>query len=197
MRAGSVIRELSYVVVWIPFALCGVWSAQVFPAQDKHPALLFPLPFAGLCAILFLRTSGWRLIWSVSLSLPVYWIAYAVALILAPPSGWLYFPPLCAGGFVGGAGLALSFGLSDRRLLARRLVLRAGAVGALSALGFLAWFVPRMSNGWSGPQVEPDPGLLRYGFAAWQAGVGTYFYTVCRGATPRNPPSPASGRDPR
>jgi hypothetical protein len=129
----------------------------------------------------------------VALSIPVYYSANLIAQAFGFLLGWAYFPPFCVGGFVGGAGLALSFSICDRRLLSWRRVFQAGAIGALAALPFMFWLVSYISH-LNGPQDALQPVRLQYGFAMWQAVVGTYFYIVC---TRARTPEPFPGGHPQ
>jgi hypothetical protein len=165
-----------YIGVAVLFALCGAWSSQQFPERDRFVEPLFPLPFAGLCAVLFLRSP--RAIPAVALSVPVYAVAHFVAIEAALFLGWTYFLPMCVAGFVGGAGLALSFGIGHRRLVSPRRLLRVATVGAVAAIPFGLWlrmYILRVNV----PQDPLQPLRLLYSFAIWQAAVGTYLYAVC------------------
>ncbi len=164
-----------YTGVAILFAFCGACSSLLFPMRNRVYDPLLPLPFALLCALLFLRRL--RAILAVALSVPVYNAAVLSAVLVTPFLGWAYFPPMCLAGFIGGAGLALSFGIVHRRLLTGRCLLRVASIGAVAALPFVFWLahLVRMND----PDDSQQPLRRMWAFAIWQAVVGTYLYAIC------------------
>ncbi len=166
------LRLVEYTSVAAAFALCGALSLRLLPG---HPfvGLLFPLPFAVLSALLFLRSP--KAILSVALSVPVYFAAQFTANVTAAILPWLC---MCLGGSVGGAGLAFAFGFVRPRLLSLQRLLRVAGVGAVAAVPFVFWFTAFLPNFGKGPDPR-EPLLLLCSFATWQAVVGTYLYAVC------------------
>ncbi|HXN50265.1 MAG TPA: hypothetical protein VN893_26685 [Bryobacteraceae bacterium] len=164
-----------YTGVAVLFAVCGALSSFLFPGRGRVWEPLLPLPFALLCVILFLRKP--RAILAVAFSVPVYGAAVLSAVLVSPFLGWACFPPVCLGGFVGGAGLAFSFGIVHQRLLARRCLLRVASIGAVAALPFALWVAYLLRI--SGPEDPQQALRLMCSYAIWQAVVGTYLYAIC------------------
>jgi hypothetical protein len=175
-REERFLRLAEYIGVAAAFALCGWWSQHKFPQGDDHYDAVFALPFAVLCWVLFSR-SPWGLI-SVALTVPVYlgaWWSANMALGFNMPLLGFYVLPMCVGGFVGGAGLALAFGIVRRPPISYREWFRAGSVGAVAALPFGTWLTVEVLT-LNGSKDPHQPARLLYSFAFWQAVVGTYLY---------------------
>ena len=134
---------------------------------------MLPVPFALLCALLFLHKL--RAVLAVPLIIAVWPIAYYASFYLGLVSGPLLFPA-CVGGFIGGLGLVLCVSVCYRPLLSAEYVFRGAKIGAVSALAFVPWLWSFFANLNSG---DPPQWLLTGAFAIWQAAVGTYLYAIC------------------
>ncbi len=173
MKAMRVPEGLRYAGVAVLFAICGTCS-PIYDARsfgEGPPPLMLPVPFALLCALLFLRQ--WRAIIAVPLMVAVWVAAYTFGYFL----GWaspVLLGPGC-GGFIGGGGLVLCAAICHRRLLSRENVFRGAVIGSVSGLAFAPWAgVHYMQLNFEPPK---GPALL-LAFAIWQAAVGTYLYAV-------------------
>ena len=132
--------------------------------------LLAVVPFAGCCALLFLRT--WRVILVVFLIGAVWLVAENSAAYLLVRGGVAGSRSgICVGGLIGGVGLVLSGSTCYRRLLSPKYIFGGAVIGSMGALP-LTFFLDR-----NGP-----PSLWVLGFAIWQAGIGTYLYAICTSA---------------
>ena len=163
------------------FGLCGAASCRLFSEAHGWDAFLLPIPFGVVSWFLFLRSA--KAILVVPLHVLVWAIAYYIAMVLAvsitPQSD--YFP-MCAAGFVGGAGVFLASGIADERLLSWRCLLGACLVGCTAALPFGLWLAEKHAAIRLSMNAHEDtlqPLRLQCSYAIWQAGVGTYLYTVC------------------
>jgi hypothetical protein len=179
MKPESVQPRLQHVVVPLLFAICGACSAAYllssgglrFPA---HMPKMLPIPFALLCALLFLR-KPW-VVFAVPFIIGVWPIAYLAALYSVMVSGPLLVLPVCVGDLIGGLGLVLCVSTCDRRLLSSKYIFRGAKIGAVSALGFvpwLWWFYANLNS------TAPPQWLLICAFAIWQGAVGKYLYEIC------------------
>ncbi|HXN48570.1 MAG TPA: hypothetical protein VN893_18110 [Bryobacteraceae bacterium] len=178
---------VEYVSVAAAFAVCGWWSQQRFPQGADHKDAVFALPFAALCWLLFSR-KVWGIL-SVALSVPVYlgawWAAKTLEFGFDVPFGDFYVLPMCVGGFAGGAGLALVFGIVRRPPVSYLESFGASLVGAVAALPFGTWLTVEVLT-LNGSKDPHQPARLLYSFAFWQAVVGTYLYAI-RARTGRPP----------
>lgn len=170
MKPAS-IPSVRYGGVALLFAVCGACSAAYllrwfpwFPGNPKP--MLLPVPFALLCALLFLHQ--WRAIIAVPLMVAVWALAYASAKMLGMASPMFLGPGF--GGFIGGVGLVLCAATCYRRLFSRKYTFRGSVVGSVSALAFAPW--ASLGN----TELDGREPTLVFAFAIWQAVVGTYLY---------------------
>jgi hypothetical protein len=172
---------LRYIGVALLFAICGASSVQFlswdFP--DNLPKLL-PIPFAIVCALLFLRTV--RVIFAVPLMVLVWPLAFALADFSAMEFHDV-ISPACIGGLIGGLGLVLCVSVCQGRMFSSRYLLGGAVVGSFSALSFAPW----LRSFYSHINGYPSQPLLLLAFAVWQAAVGTYLYAICTHAKDENP----------
>ena len=187
MLSQKLVREASkYVVVAVLFALCGGWSAQ-FPMPEHFGWMncVLPLPFAVLCAMLFMRTSKAAL--AVTFMVAVWLAAYLTAMAVGMLAGHQeHLIPVGMGGFIGGLGVALSASVCHRRLLSPTWLLAAALTGCAAALPFGFWLRSYYLT-LNSPDDPLQPLRLRYAFAIWQGAVGTYLYAVCTRAKEKAP----------
>ncbi|MGA7926082.1 MAG: hypothetical protein WCA20_08805 [Candidatus Sulfotelmatobacter sp.] len=182
MRSKDIPTQVRYVAVALLFALCSVVCVPHFLSEFPFlPSLsdrMLPLPFALLCAVLFLRT--WRLIFAVPLMFGVWFVSvgvgFYVGVIVARYS--LSLLPGCAGGLIGGVGLVLCVATCYPRLFSWRQLLRGAAVGAVGAFPFTFWVAKYFDSNSSSATVVARP-LLLCAFVIWQVTVGTYLYAIC------------------
>ena len=171
-------ESLRYVGVALLFAACGALSARMFlqpsdfPPMQSRMQLVFPLPFALLCSLLFMRT--WRLVFIIP-SMFVAWLAVtATAISTWASMGGFAHPvlPGCAGGLVGGLAITASAGISQSRLLSLPHLAAGCVIGGIAAapLGFWLDLVEQSSLG------------VMLSFGVWQAAMGTYLYAACANA---------------
>ena len=175
MRTVSVPAAFRYAGVAVVFAICGACSAAYlltwfpwFPGNPKP--MLLPVPFALLCALLFLRQ--WRAVIAVPLMVAVWAVAYPAAKMLGMASPMFLGPGF--GGFIGGGGLVLCAATCDRRLFSRKYTFRGAVVGFVSALAFAPW--ASMGN----TDLDGREPTLVFALSIWQAAVGTYLYKIVR-----------------
>lgn len=178
MKPQFVFAASRYVGVAILFAACGAWQARFFPYGGEALSVrTLQIPFALLCAVLFLRTV--KAILAVPLIVVVWVLAWKTAVWLGMELGSEdHLTPMCVGGFVGGLGLALCAAICHRRSLSLFSLLGAGFTGCVAALPFGLWLRSYYLN-LHGAADPLQPLRLQYAFAIWQAAVGTYLYAVC------------------
>lgn len=178
MNLKSIPWPRRYVVVALLFAICGALSAAyLLPSRfpDRVPMIL-PIPFALLCALLFLHTL--RAVFAVPLIVAVWLIAYSVTFFVGFLGASIVPVPLFLGGFISGIGLVLCVSTCRRRLLSRKYIFRGAKISTIGALAFAPWlwsFLANLNN------YRPPQWLLICAFAIWQATVGTYLYAIYTG----------------
>jgi hypothetical protein len=196
MNLRLILAASRYVVVAVLFAACGAWSAQ-FPMTERAGWMncALPLPFAVLCALLFMR-KAWAVL-VVPLMVAVWFIAYQAATVVGfQTTPEEYLIPVGVGGFIGGLGVTLSASICSRRLLSPGCLLGAALIGCVGALPFGFWL--RSYYAHSSPWFDPlQPFRLRYSFATWQAAVGTYLYAICASAKKKAPQAESENGHPR
>jgi hypothetical protein len=162
------------------FAICGAWSSRLLSIEADWAVCAFPVPFALLCVLLFLRTTKAILI--VPLNLVVWLAAYMTAMAVAfEVRNEHYLFPMCLAGLVGGLGLALCAGIAHRPMLSSKHLIVAGVVGCAGGAAFGPWLAAHFESlrFGGGPRDPLQPLRLQYACAVWQTVVGTYLYTVC------------------
>jgi hypothetical protein len=176
----------------ILFALCGGLSAallQQFPSVPGDLYYLFPIPFAALCTLLFMRKPKGLLV--AVLMVTVWPVAFAVAFEVGAERAD-YRLPGCVGGLVGALGLVLCASICHRSFLSLKYLAIAALIGSTFGLAFSSWtrlyYATDLNRGPSANQLAP-----MYAFAIWQACVGTYLYGLYliapsdKGSTRREP----------
>lgn len=159
---------LRYVGVALLFGISGACSVYL--------GALFSVPFALLCALLFLRQ--WRAIVTVPLMVVVMFVAAAAEDIVASV-GDDGVSPFCVAGAIAGFGLVLCVAMCRRSLFSQRYTFRGAVVGCVSALAFVPCFKHVRGFVFGSLDVR-EPALLPLAFAIWQAAVGTYLYKSVR-----------------
>lgn len=172
MQKNSILSGLRPASVAVLLALSGAGSSSVLlPNFPNHCDILFPLPFAVLCAGLFMRSL--RVALAIPLMLAVWLVSFWVAncCAMSPHSGLL---PGCLGGFLGGWGLVFCAAICYRSLFAIQYLVIGAIVSSLAGIAFLPW-VQRF-----------DPNATRSvpisAFAVWEAAMGICLYFLCRRA---------------
>ena len=177
--------SLRYVGVALLFAICGTMSATHLLSSGWEPTqvhMMFAVPFALLCAVLFLRTG--RIILAAPLMIAVWVAACVAATWTGMARAQDVFSPVYVGGIVGGLGLVLCASICYWRLILPKYLFGGAVIGAVSALPFAPWLRLYTSHLNSPP---PTPPLLA--FAIWQAAVGTYLYAICTEASEKKWPA--------
>jgi hypothetical protein len=160
--------------ILILFALCGAGSAVISFNHFPEGSFFFPLPFAILCALLFLR----RVV-----VVPLIMLVWYVSYFCAPGSG-VVLPiavglvrsalPCIVGGLIGGAGLVLCASNCLRWLASAKYIAAGATLGICTAFSFL----PSVKE----LELNLNQGFVHtpvLAFALWEAMMGTYSYAVC------------------
>ena len=131
-------------------------------------SFLFPLPFALLCAVLFLRGApeGHRVIFVVPLMMATWYVAQFLA------SAILGLYPV--GGLIGGIALVLSTSLCCPKLYSEEFILSGAIIGTVSSFTFFPYFDRYERIFDQGYGSRPV-----FAFALWQALMGAYLFAVC------------------
>jgi len=196
MKPVPVSSGLLYAGVVLLFAVCGACSAAFLSSSgystfpDQIPPML-PIPFALLCALLFMRS--WRAIVAVPLMVAVWVIAFMAAGSVGMLSHDVLAPG-CVGGLIGGVGLVLCAATCHRRLLSPMYVFGGAVIGSLSALEFVPWVSLYYSH--LGRPDDPRGDLelpLMLAFAIWQVAVGAYLYKIARDSDEEAQPRDSAG----
>lgn len=167
---------LKCVGVFLLFAFCGAGSALTafYHSSAEGFSFFFPLPFALLCAVLFLRRSqeGHRFIFVVPLIMATWYLSQFCAAIT--------FGQYPVGGFIGGTALVLCAGICCPEAASVRFIAAGALIGLFSSLSFLPWFD---QYEWIFSQGYGSRPVLAFAF--WEAMMGTYLYVVCMRITDR------------
>jgi hypothetical protein len=172
-------RNLELAGVVLLFGICGAGSSRI--ADVGAQSWVFPIPFSVACALLYLRSVKtifvvplYVVVWLVALNVTTY-----MAMFLTPQCSYV---PMCTGGLIGGLGVCLASGIVKRCLLSPRHLFGACVVGCVAALPFgvdlAEWHAANRLSMNAHVDSSVPPWLQ---FAIWQAGVGTYLYTVSTG----------------
>jgi hypothetical protein len=174
MKSATVPAELRYLGAAMAFAACGALSAALFlrfPDWPEHQGpvggLVFPLPFALLCTLSFMRARRALLI------VPAMVLAWLAANAVAAQIYGSYgvtrpYLVACMGGVVGGFIVTLSASIGRLRLLWPQYPIAGCAIGGLSAVP-IAFYLQ---------SFPPHPLHLYLALASWQAAMGTYLYAI-------------------
>jgi hypothetical protein len=171
-RSGTGASDIALkcVGVFLLFALCGAGSALAAfnDSSAEHFSLLFPLPFALLFSVLFLRRTqeGHRFIFVVPLMMSTWYLSWFSAAIT--------FGLYPVGGFIGGAALVLCTSICSPELASAKYLAAGALAGLFSSLSFLPYFDQYEMIFAQGYGSRPV-----LAFAFWEAMVGTYLYAVC------------------
>ena len=163
--------------MFVLFGLCGAGSAAVSFDHFPQSSLIYPLPFALLCWLAFLRRAG-RVLFAIPLIMLWWYIAYYLAFAggFAPlyQGGLLKSAISCAaGGLTGGLGLVFSASMCFRPIGRRKYYAWGAVIGVFSAAGFVKQVAEFESN------VNTFVGLPIGAFAFWEAAMGTYLFAIC------------------
>jgi hypothetical protein len=170
------LRGLKCAAVAILFAVSGRLSASLclphFPDGPHGLFYLFPVPFALLCIVLFMRS-----VQAVcALPIPMIWLlAYWAANFIGTASGDDLLPGF-VGGLVGALGLVLCVSIGHPPFSFKRFAIGA-LVGLISGLSFASWVEAYHATDVNrGPLAGPPTPI--HAFAIWQASMGTYLYVL-------------------
>lgn len=170
VKTDSIPRPITCAAVAILFGMCGAVSAGfLLPGFPDHLCIWFPIPFALLCGLLFMRTL---------LLVPIVWVVWTVSYMAAFVAGFSELPPApgCAGGLLGALGLMFCSAVCRKELFSSKYFIRAAVVGVISGFPFTFWASFYLSKVTVDHAAASKPPLLA--FAIWQAAVGTYLYAI-------------------
>ena len=166
---------LRVIGVAAAFGLCGYLSAAYLLSEwPGRRSLMLPVPFALLCALLFLHKA--QVAVAAPLMVGVWLVANHVATFVLFRTDVV--SAACGAGLIGGLGLALCVSLCYRRVRTWRHLFVAALVGNLSSLPFVPWMNLYVSHY---DPIGANPKAPPLAFAVWQATVGTYLYAACNG----------------
>ena len=165
---------LQIVAVTILFAACGALSSipelSTFPNRFDP---IFPIPFALLCALLWMRSIIGAFAFSLMI---VVWLTSSSAAFFVGMSSHSFLHPGVVGGLPGSLGLVLCAAICYPSLFSLRHFAIGALVGSLAGLAFEPWSKAYMSAvGSSAPRGDPPWAA----FALWETAVGTYLYAIC------------------
>src|ERR1700742_1843122 len=130
-------KSFKVISVAILFAACGalssLWLLSNFPDRWEF---LFPLPFALLCTVFFMRKA--EAVFSAALMDGVWLIASYAADVVAVPHLSSYLPGF-VGGSIGGFGLVLCTVIADPSAVSLKRIAYGGLIGAIAGLAFGPW----------------------------------------------------------
>lgn len=170
LKTDSIPLPLTYSAVAASFAICGALSAAfLLSGFPDHFCFWFPIPFALLCSLLFMRTL---------LLTPIMWVVWNISYLTAFVVGFSGWPPApgCAGGLLGALGLMFCSAVCRKELFASKYFIRAAVIGTLGGIPFIRWVSFYLSKMTVDHANASKPPLLA--FAIWQAAVGTYLYAI-------------------
>ncbi len=175
----SLLAVVKVASVAILFAVCGalssLWLLPDFPDRFEF---LFPLPFALLCTVLFMRKD--KAVFAVVL-MEIIWLISSFAGFSAGASTRLSPLPGFVGGSIGGVGLVLCVAVCHPSVLSLKRLGYGGLIGAIAGLAFTSWTQVYMDQhyGANANQVFPKTVPIQ-AFAIWQAVVGAYLYVIVK-----------------
>jgi hypothetical protein len=161
------------------FALCGGSSSVAllphFPDVHVGFLLIFSLPFAAVCVLLFMRTGA-----GVMAGLLMSLVVWPVSFMAANAVGIERIDdrlPGCVGGLVGALGLALCASIGNRSFLSAKYLAICAVIGSTAGLAFASWLKLYYATDINrGPMANPPVPMVA--FAIWQTSVGTYLYAI-------------------
>lgn len=187
---GSLLSALKCAAVAILLAACGAWSSSVLlPSFPGRFDLFFPIPFAVLCTLLFMRTKIAPL--AAFLMCFVWYLALLVANFVGM-GRHDYRLPGCVGSLVGAIGLLLCAAISNRSLFSIKHFVIGALIASIAGLSFASWTQMYYAFDLNrGPAGAPPPPI--HAFAIWQAMIGTYLYALCTQVISKEVAQPAVG----
>lgn len=181
MTEDSLLAGLKVISIAILFAACGALSSfSLLPDFPDHWEFIFPLPFALLCAVLFLRKA--QAVFAIALA-DIVWLVSSFAAFGAGMESRLSPLPGLFGGLIGGLGLVLCSVICYPSVFSLKRVAYGGLIGSLAGLAFTSWteiyIVQHYGDNIN--RVFPKTVPIQ-AFAIWQAAMGTYLYLISRNA---------------
>ena len=185
MSAAAAIKEkekafsagLKVVAVAFLFAACGALSSYwLLPDFPDRWELLFPLPFALLCTVVFMRKA--EAVLAIALAEMVWLISSFAAHALGM---WTNLSPLpgFGGGLVGGLGLVVFAAICHPYMSSLKRLAYGGLIGSLTGLAFTPWTHIYMVQHYGSNINRAFPKTVPIlAFAVWQAAMGTYLYVI-------------------
>jgi len=182
MNEDSLLAGLKVVSVAILFAACGALSSYLLlPDFPRRFEFIFPLPFALLCSVLFMRKA--EAVFAIALA-EIVWLISSFAAFVAGTDSNLSPLPGFVGGSIGGLGLVLCAVISHPSVFSLKRLAYGGLIGSLSGLAFTSWTQIYMEQHYGDNVNRVFPKTVPIlAFAIWQAAVGTYLYLISRNAT--------------
>lgn len=179
MNEETLLAGLKSCSVAVLFAACGAGSsATLLPHFPNKFELGFAIPFALLCALLFMRMR--RAVFAVPLMIAVWLISSFAAFSVGMSTHASLFPGM-VGGFIGALGLVLCVAICYPSLFSMKYLAFGALIGFLCGALFGPWARVYMATEFS-MSTNPDVPLSQMpvmAFAVWQAAVGTYLYALC------------------
>jgi hypothetical protein len=181
MNEDSLLAGLKVVSIAVLFAASGAFSSYFllsdFPDRFEF---IFPLPFALLCTVLFMRKA--EAVFAIAL-VDIIWLISSFA---ANAVGmWIPLSPLpgFVGGSIGGLGLVLCAVVCHPSLFSLKRAAYGSLIGSIAGLAFAPWTQIYMVQHYGDNINRVFPKTVPIlAFAIWQAAVGTYLYLISRNA---------------
>ncbi len=181
MNDDSLLAGLKVISVAILFAACGALSSYLLlPDFPDRFEVIFPLPFAFLCTVLFMRKA------EAVLAIALVEIVWQISVFAATGAGMAsHLSPLpgFVGGLVGGFGLFVCAVICHPYMSSLKRLAYGGLIGSIAGLTFVPWTQIYMEqhDGVNMERVFPKTVPI-LAFAIWQAAMGTYLYLISRNA---------------
>ena len=179
MNENSLLAGLKIISVAILFAACGALSSfWLLPHFPDRWDFLFPLPFALLSTVLFMRKAA--AVFAIALT-DIVWLVSSFTAFAAGMASHLSPLPGFVGGSIGGLGLLLCAVICHPSVFSLKRVAYAGLIGSIAGLAFVPWtqIYIEQHEGANLERVFAKTVPIQ-AFAIWQAAMGTYLYVIFR-----------------